>query len=426
MIYWYTVAYLESLSGDARAARAALRRVLSLPGSESRAILLTWKLLRDLGEEPSQREALRVYGVVFELADKVEEQYTVLAGYADGQLRWLRLPGPSLIGENWTESERKAAKQLVALGQVALSQVAPLQSGRNLPAPGAAHVYLLTPGGTYRAKGTVEELADKNHPLHDLFGSAWRVHLLAFWLAGMATRQLSTLQQAEALMDAVRRSDCTRAKQFLGFGASRNARVDGETVLATAASRQDIEIVRLLVSRGADVNAKVTNTEGLKEAPVLLLPAGNGASNILKLLLESGADVDSTDALETTALMCASYLGHVENVRILIGHGAQIDAKDASGYSALMYAANAGHTDCVSTLLRAGADVNARDKDGNTPVAFAAQHGSSEVVNLLIARGADPSAQGSHGLSAADLAEQNGHRRVASILKRAARAQAYE
>lgn len=422
LAYWYTVAYLACLRGDREAARTALHQVLLAPEEESRTVLLTWKLLRDLGEQPATSEASRVHGVVVEFSTGSPPHSIVVAAYADGVMRWLCQPGPALLGDNWTESEREDGGQLFDRGQAALSAASPSQQ-RHLPEAGAAHIYLLTPGATYRAAAPLKEITEQ-HPLHDLFACAWRLHVRVSWFVGMLSRALPESEQAKALVDAIVRSDALRLKNFLGLGADANTKIGQQSLLAIATSRKEAEIVRLLVSRGAEVNARVTNDEGLREAPILTLAAGNGSGEILTLLLEAGAVTSARDARGGTPLMTAAFLGHPDCVQLLIDHGSPLEAQDDSGYTALMYAANAGHLACVTALFEAGADVHARDEEGNRPLAFAAQHGFREVVDLLLTAGADPAATGSHGMSAIDLAAHRGHREVAGILKQAARAQA--
>lgn len=415
--YWYTVAYLESLSVNRPAARGALHQVLELSGGESRASLATWKLLRDLGEEPPPEEASRVHGVVFEVRSGAAKGYNSIAGYADGQIRWLSEPGPCLIGENWTDSEKAAARRLVEAGQEALSKGRFRKGKGELPKRATACLYLLTPGGTFRARTSLGKLEKGKHPLHELSTCALAVHRLGFWLTGMATQGLSPRQQAEALMAAVLRSDTTRVKNFLGFGASATSEVRGITVLAAATEQRNAEIVRLLVARGADVDAKVTIGERLQEAPILILAAAGGACDVAEELLGAGADPDATDTKGTTALMFAAYLGHADIVRALIEKGAWLEATDASGYTALMFGAKEGRAECVTALLKAGSDVNAQDNDGNRPLAFAAQHGFLDVVEGLLAAGADANSRSKHGLTAADLARRRGHREVAEVIE---------
>ena len=120
-----------------------------------------------------------------------------------------------------------------------------------------------------------------------------------------------------------------------------------------------------------------------------------------------------------TTLMMASHSGAIELVRDLIQRGAELEARDTDGYTALMYAANMGRENVVEELLQAGAKVNATDNQRSTPVMFAAQHDHVGVVEKMIAAGADLSLRGDHGLTALGFAKQNRHRKTRRILEQA-------
>lgn len=117
-----------------------------------------------------------------------------------------------------------------------------------------------------------------------------------------------------------------------------------------------------------------------------------------------------------TTLMSMAYLGAAELVRDLVQRGAELEAVDEDGFTALMYAANAGQDQVVELLIRAGADVNRRDREGSTALMLAAQHGFLSIVKkLLVARAATGSRR-ADGLTAHDFAARNGHQRVASVI----------
>ena len=75
-------------------------------------------------------------------------------------------------------------------------------------------------------------------------------------------------------------------------------------------------------------------------------------------LLAAGADVnfDQTAHPSCTPLTCAAQQGHAEIVRLLLDSGADISAKDDSHLTALQWAQEKGHDDVVSMLKGAGAE----------------------------------------------------------------------
>lgn len=85
---------------------------------------------------------------------------------------------------------------------------------------------------------------------------------------------------------------------------------------------------RLLLLSGADPDHV---TEFLGQAPVLCLFAHEGAAEMVSLLLEFGAALDSPNSQGCTALGLAAGRGHIEVVRLLVGAGASLGRSDTAG-----------------------------------------------------------------------------------------------
>jgi ribosomal protein S18 acetylase RimI-like enzyme len=93
-------------------------------------------------------------------------------------------------------------------------------------------------------------------------------------------------------------------------------------------------------------------------------------------------------------LIKAAREGYTELVKLLLDAGADIEAKDKYGYTALIRAASNGYTEVVKLLLDAGADIEAKKENGDTALIRAASNGHTEVVKLLKQYGAiDPRKQ---------------------------------
>ena len=140
------------------------------------------------------------------------------------------------------------------------------------------------------------------------------------------------------------------------------------TRLKWAAESGDYYEVKRLIEAGADVNA-----QSKAGWTALMLASEKGHIDIVKLLVEEGADVNSVTKFEVrstsyggiykdyeptggyTALMAASEYGHTEIVKLLIEGGADINAQDEDSYTALRYAVREGHTEIVKLLYEAGA-----------------------------------------------------------------------
>ena len=93
-----------------------------------------------------------------------------------------------------------------------------------------------------------------------------------------------------------------------------------------------------------------------------------------------------------TALMAASQNGYVEVVKELLNSGADINAKDNDGCTALMLASENGHLEVVNELLNRGADIRARDNHGKTVLTHACflRESARPLIMTLLAHGAAP------------------------------------
>lgn len=94
--------------------------------------------------------------------------------------------------------------------------------------------------------------------------------------------------------------------------------------------------------------------------------------NEVKRLISEGADINGRKYAKT-ALMEASINGHLDIVKILLNSGADINLEDWDGRTALMFPALNGHKDIVIELINKGADLNKKDNDGETALMKASQ-----------------------------------------------------
>lgn len=116
---------------------------------------------------------------------------------------------------------------------------------------------------------------------------------------------------------------------------------------------------------------------------------------IVKLLIDRGADVNARDRSDMTALHSATIFNRVDMLRWLIDAGADLDAKclsyNAIRMTPLHKAVEAGSYDAVKVLLDAGADVNVRTEGSNqvTPLHVAAARGRQGIIRMLVEYDAD-------------------------------------
>jgi len=122
----------------------------------------------------------------------------------------------------------------------------------------------------------------------------------------------------------------------------------------------------------------------------LMVAAIKGHSEITKLLLDKGANINQCTSNGYTALMWAASAGHNDTVRLLINQGANPMLTTVKGSSALLIAADKGNIDVVKTLLACKEiDVNSVCKnDGVSPLSCAVKINNPELVQLLLDHGA--------------------------------------
>ena len=162
-----------------------------------------------------------------------------------------------------------------------------------------------------------------------------------------------------AIMDAARAGDADSIKVLLERDAVVNAvRKNGRTALMTAVRSRRLAAVRVLLDNGADVNVQAAKGPGSNSLDTALtMAAARGVPEIVKALLERGADSTARNELGYTALMQAAYSDYIdaEAVRVLLAHGADIHVQASDGETPLSLAKKRGQTAIVRLLQEAGA-----------------------------------------------------------------------
>lgn len=228
------------------------------------------------------------------------------------------------------------------------------------------------------------------------------------------------------------------ARPLIHAGIGINTRdVQWKSPLGIALDRGDLATASLLIAKGADANEKYRDnygkpvrtfhpkegvkTENLPDDTLLIEASRMGRFNVVKWLLENGADANAKTRQGQTALMLAAARD-LEAVKILLTYGADIQAADAGGKTVLAYAARSGTLEIIKYLLSQGirfeqadkndalieavrryehhhkpsqtesilkikyllaigADINAKDEKGSTPLIYAASN--ADLVQMM-------------------------------------------
>ena len=189
-------------------------------------------------------------------------------------------------------------------------------------------------------------------------------------------------------------------RALVNAGANVNLTdVDGVTALILAARADLTESIKLLLAKGAQVNAK----DRWGNSPLTSAfdshyyahsdSTHHPALSTIKTLLTAGADIQTGNSVGIPVLMLAARTNSVEALKMLLEAGAQISATDQKGRTVLMYEkwSYMPSVEVFRILIDAKADPNAVASDGRTPLMFATYGAPPEIIELLLERGAKAS-----------------------------------
>ena len=205
--------------------------------------------------------------------------------------------------------------------------------------------------------------------------------------------------------------------EFANNGVELNDKRDeeGKTLLWKAASEGELDLIIILLDKGAKVGQRdlngfepihIATVKRKFDAAKLLVEYGNadihsylkygitilhiaaisGNSDMISYLISKGADVNQIphEGAGGSALSWASSVGHIEAMTILLKHGADVNKRDVNDWSPIHSAAADGQLDAMKILLENGAHADQVNRTGYRPIHLATETGQTEAIKMLL------------------------------------------
>jgi len=337
----------------------------------------------------------------------------------------LEAAGISKLAENKQLADPEVLKRLTSSVSSALDEAAAtLTRMRTEPGPGEGGTSLVaacTQGDISRVRRlldegrvSVHETTEEGESLLSLACSAGYYELAQVLLAMRANVEDRGMKgDCTPLMEAASAGHTDIVRLLIAHGADVNAQSStGNTPLMYACAGGHEEVVRVLLEAGA--NVEVHNENG--HTP-LMEAASAGHCGVAKILLEFGAGINThSNEFKESALTLACYKGHLEMVRFLLEAGADQEHKTDEMHTALMEASMDGHVEVARLLLDSGAQVNMPADSFESPLTLAACGGHVELAMLLLERGANIEEVNDEGYTPLMEASREGHEEMVALL----------
>jgi ankyrin repeat protein len=216
---------------------------------------------------------------------------------------------------------------------------------------------------------------------------------LFFLLLSFIASEKLLAQNSNEFMGKAMRNDINGVKELIASGTDINQQNEayGHTALIIACNYDYVDLAKLLISEGADINIRGN------DGSTALIAAGSNSQELVEILISKGADVKAK-MVDGTGVFTQCINGilmesvSIQLAEILLSNGADINESattgPVAGYTPLMIATRNNKPELVNFLILNGSDVNARSMDGSTALSLAVQKGYQDIIDVLKSNGA--------------------------------------
>uniref|UniRef100_A0A8B9L3V0 Ankyrin repeat domain 6b n=1 Tax=Astyanax mexicanus TaxID=7994 RepID=A0A8B9L3V0_ASTMX len=216
---------------------------------------------------------------------------------------------------------------------------------------------------------------------------------------------------SERLLVASHKGQADHVVQLINKGAKVAVTKYGRTPLHLAAYKGHLEVVRILLKAGCDLDI-----EDDGEQTALHRAAVVGNSDVISALIQEGCALDRQDKDGNTSLHEVAWHGFSQSVKLLVKAGINLHAKNKAGNTALHLACQNGHTQSCKVLLLGGARPDSKNNVGDTCLHVAARYNHVCVIRILLGVFCSVSERNQAGDTALHVAAVLNHKKTARLL----------
>ena len=286
--------------------------------------------------------------------------------------------------------------------------------GKRIPTVPIENVYDLRSSLPDPAMQMEEALQREDlHAALDLLPEKQRMVALLFYVEGYSQKEIAAFLEVpitaikkrlvNARQNLKERMAHMVQKELQATKPSNDDTFANQVRFFTAVLDGDVPTVKLLVQKDAsllDLQAEWkmaiprqywTGLTALDQA------AGYGNTEMVQMLLDLGADVNTRNRSQMTPLHTAAIMRHHDVAQLLLAKGADVNAQSSIGQTPLHISATRNDVALAQMLLDQGVDVNLTDKQQRRAVDWAMLHNNQNFVDLLTANGSETATTKPHG-----------------------------